>query len=157
MSQENIAEPDQKQAASSLTAMSEAEELEKAKAELSNLRDQINQTKEEAAKADALIKCLGDRARTAAGDYFVEFDLMDAHGALKRAYAWVEASLASLDDPDRTDKPEHDDSPVTAALITLQMAAQRFRDPRVDVARMERKIAKLGKIFDTADQIVRNA
>jgi hypothetical protein len=126
----NIAGPDEKQAASPCAAISEAEEHEKAKAELSDLRDQLDQTKAEADQA---------------------------HEMIHRAHVWVEASLASLDDPDRADKPERDDSPVMAALITLQMAAERFRDPRVDVVRMERKIVELAKIFDAADQIVRNA
>jgi hypothetical protein len=156
MSHENIAGCDQKQAASPRAAMSEAEEREKAKAELSDLRDQIDQTKAEADQAHEMIKCLGDRARKAADSYGVEDDVDEAQAALKRAYAWVEASLVSLDKPDEPDKPMREDTPVTAALMTLHRAAQRLRRPGVNVVRMEMKIFELAECFDIANDIAQN-
>jgi hypothetical protein len=156
MNQENIAGPDQKQAASPVAAMFEAEDREKAKAELSDLFDQIDQTKAEAHQARALIKCLGDKARRAVADYRVEADLMEAQAALKKADAWVEASLVSLDKPDDRDKPRRGDTPVSAALMTLHRAAQQLRCPGVDVVRMEMKIFELAEVFDIADEIARN-
>jgi hypothetical protein len=58
----NTVGPDQNQA-SGLAAMSEAEKQEKAKAELSDLLRQIDQTKVQADEAQALINRPSNRAR----------------------------------------------------------------------------------------------
>jgi hypothetical protein len=157
MSHENIAGCDQKQAASPLAAMSEAEERGNSKAELSDLLDQIDQTRAEADQAHALIKCLDDKARKMVADYSVEDDLMEAQTALKKAYAWVEASLEALDKSDRADKPEREDSPTSAALFTLHRAVQRLRRLGVNVGRMEMKVVELMEMFDIASEIVPKA
>ena len=141
---------------SPLAAMTEAEEGEKAKAELSDLLDQIDQTKAEADEAQALIDRLGDRARKAANCYGAQHDLDEAQRALKRAYVWVEASLMWLGKPE-PDRPTREDTPVGAALIALHRAAQRLRRPGVNVPRIEMKLVELAEIFDIANEIVRKA
>jgi hypothetical protein len=154
MTQENIVGPGQKEAAAPLAAMSEAEQREKAKAELSDLRDQFDQTRAEADQAHEMIKCLGNKARRIVADYCVEDDVMAGQKAFKTAYAWVEESLASLNKPDGTDKPEREDSPVSAALFTLLGAVQRLRRLGVNVGRMEMKVVELMEMFDIAREIV---
>jgi hypothetical protein len=68
MPSQDIVGPDQNQA-SPLAAMPEAEEHAKAKAELSELLRQIDQTKAEADDARTLVKRLGDKARRVADRY----------------------------------------------------------------------------------------
>jgi hypothetical protein len=151
MTPENIAGPDQNRA-SPLAAMSEAEERKMAKAQLSDLLDQIDQTQAEAAKARALMDCLGDKARTVA-DWYAEDNLDDAQKALEGAHNWVEAYLAYFDKPDEPDEPKRDDSALIAALITLHGAAQRLRRPSVNVERIEMKLIELAEFFDITSEI----
>jgi hypothetical protein len=82
---------------------------------------------------------------------------MEAQRALKKADAWVAASLGWLDKPDGADEPTREDSPTSAALLTLNSAAQRLRHPRVNTVRLEMKIFELAECFDIAREIVGNA
>ena len=141
MTLENTVGPDQNQA-SALAAASEAEEHEKAKAELSELLRQIDQTKAEADEARTLINGLGDKAQRATHG-FDEYNLDLVQGALEKAHNVVVAALASLDKPT-----------VSAALLTLHKAAQGLRPNGVNVPRIEMKLMELAEFFDVARQIV---
>jgi hypothetical protein len=153
MTKENIVGPDQREAASPLAAMSEAEEREKAKAGLSDLLGQIGRTQAEADEARRLMNRLGDKARRAADGYGPDA-LDEAQTALKRAHAWVvEASLASFDKPHERGDSNREDSAVSGALNTLHSAAQRLGRPGENVARMEMKLVQLAEIFDARGEI----
>jgi hypothetical protein len=156
MTQENTVRTEQSQAKARMEARSEAEELVNAKEELSELLDQVDQTKAEVKMALALIHCLGERARKAADDCGVADDLDEAQTALRSAYRWVNASLAWLDKPDDPDKPKRERDRVSAALTTLHRAGHRLRGPGVNLPRLEMRLIELAEFFDMAGEIVRN-
>jgi hypothetical protein len=116
MRSQDIVGPDQNQV-SQLAAMPEAEEHATAKAELSELLRQIDQTKAEAGDARTLVKRLGDKARRVT-DRYAESDLDEAQSALEGAHYWVEAALESLDKPDEPDEPKLGEGAVLGALTT---------------------------------------
>jgi hypothetical protein len=106
MTQENILGSEQEQAES--VAESEAKELEKAEAALSDLLDQIEQAKGYAEEVQFMMDLLGDEARNAANSYGVEDNIDEAQRALNSALAGVKASLALLEFGEDFDEADED-------------------------------------------------